>query len=265
MMNYNLLLMIITVLLVSILFGCNDVTIGSDSSTENSSAINVSVESVDDVDQDNKAQKIVDKTKSEESLVQSEIVNVKSETSLIQSEIVDAKSQTNSMQSEIVDTRSEISSTSSETEVIQSEHSSKENGNSEEQSNVMNLGKLYVNNNCIEGVDIDVNSDCAKVPFLKIIRCLNLSVEEKTTNKYEIKNRNAVYFLNCNDKISLVRKGDTENLLIPPPGCFLYHCEYKDNEVVVDSVTLKGALQRMGVLVEVLIDQDTCSVYVNKR
>ena len=79
-------------------------------------------------------------------------------------------------------------------------------------------------------------------------------IVENTNEAMYIKNNSDTYVLCHSPSVSLIKQGDTDNLMIPTPGTSSYYCRYELGDVFLDIDTLDEVLYSMGVNIDVSVD-----------
>ncbi len=126
-------------------------------------------------------------------------------------------------------------------------------------------GTLIVNNKTVVTENIVIhfkkNANYADLPLIEVMKNLGMTVDWIDENTAEIVCEDKNYVINLS-KVSLVEFEQNYNLLSPPPGGERSY-EILDKELILDSCTMKSALNQMGVKIEVVIDYTEFVVYIN--
>lgn len=131
----------------------------------------------------------------------------------------------------------------------------------EEECNNMTHWSVYVNGKVLEGLPAFVSSTNVRLPFLHTVEALGMLAERQTDSVYVINNEE-IYILYYSPDISFVRRGDTDNLMVAPPGSSSYYCQYELGDVFLDSGTLEGVLYRMGVNIDISVDDTSATIVI---
>lgn len=103
----------------------------------------------------------------------------------------------------------------------------------------------------------------ADLPLTEVLKSLGMSVEWVDGNTANVTYEDKKYVLNLT-KVSMVEVGTTHNLIAPVPGSHRVHTVL-DRELILDGLTIKLALQAMGVDINVTIDIDKSIVNITNR
>lgn len=143
---------------------------------------------------------------------------------------------------------------------IDKQNDASENTKSREECYNMTHWAVFVNGEVIDGFPAFKSSKNVRLPFVQTVEALGLTVEKQSEVIY-VKNDNDTYVLRYSPDVSFVRQGDMDNLMIPAPGTSSYYCRYESGDVFLDSDTLDEVLYRMGVDIDISVN-DTSSTIV---
>ena len=115
---------------------------------------------------------------------------------------------------------------------------------------------LLINGSEITDCEVTVHEGHSEIPLLPVISQLDCQIERAEDSIARIVVQGQVFYLDL-DEHTLYAEDNSMNLLTAPPGNQNYACYRDEDDLVVDSNTLKSALRLMGV--EVNISED----YVN--
>lgn len=120
---------------------------------------------------------------------------------------------------------------------------------------------VYVNASNMRELPIPISSRNVRLPFVQIVDALGMIIEN--TNEYiYIKNNSDTYALCHSPSVSLIKQGDTDNLMIPPPGTSSYYCRYELGDVFLDIDTLDEVLYRMGIDIDISVDYTSSTIAI---
>ncbi len=120
---------------------------------------------------------------------------------------------------------------------------------------------VYVNGEVINGLPVFISSTNIRLPFVQTVEVLGINVEKQSESIY-VRNNSDTYVLCFSPGISFVQQGDTDNLMIAPPGTSSYYCKYELGDVFLDSDTLDGVLYRMGVDIDISVDHTSSTIAI---
>lgn len=108
---------------------------------------------------------------------------------------------------------------------------------------VFKSASLYLNDSFVTNKNIYISSDgIAKFSLLEIFKCLNFSIEPQENNSIKIIYNEKEYYLNITEK-AFYRKGETNNLIIIPPGSEVFSIEVIDGDLIVQAGGIVTLLQ----------------------
>lgn len=120
---------------------------------------------------------------------------------------------------------------------------------------------VYVNGSNMGELPISISSRNVRLPFVQIVDALGMIIEN-TNEAIYIKNNSDTYVLCHSPSVSLIKQGDTDNLMLPPPGTSSYYCRYELGDVFLDTDTLDEVLYRMGVNIDVSVDYKSSTISI---
>ena len=120
---------------------------------------------------------------------------------------------------------------------------------------------VYVNGSNMGKLPILISSRNVRLPFVQIVDALGMIIEN-TNEAIYIKNNSDTYVLCHSPSVSLIKQGDTDNLMIPPPGTFSYYCRYELGDVFLDIDTLDEILYRMGIDIDISVDYTSSTIAI---
>ena len=125
-----------------------------------------------------------------------------------------------------------------------------------------NMELIVLENKLVQGNQMvfSKNLDDVLLPFIAISKALGANVDWKGNNSALIELNNKRYNLNI-DEISLYEEGSQINLIFPTPGEPLC-CDPKENELLINYVSLKTVLEVLRIPASIQVDYNNKSVRV---
>lgn len=125
-------------------------------------------------------------------------------------------------------------------------------------------GKININGEDIakKTATIYIHKKYAVLPLTEVFKGLGYSVEWMNNNTAYIVVDENRYILELNGEASLKKDSDDCNLIIPPPGSTTFYSQIIENELILDSDTIRSILFFMGKLIYINIDYDSAVVYI---
>ena len=131
-----------------------------------------------------------------------------------------------------------------------------DHANKKDQEYKLVRGAVFLNGEVVEDLPAFVGSSDVRLPFMQIVQLLGMTVESKEDGLVYITNDDVLYILQTSPEIVLVKQGDDNNLMLPPPGTSSYYCQYEMDDVFVDYGTLWSALYFMDVAIHYATDYE---------
>ena len=127
--------------------------------------------------------------------------------------------------------------------------------------------KLIVNNKDIIDNHVMIRREnkttYVDFPFIEFIKILGMHVEWIDDITADIFYKDKKYVLKTPDKISLVEDGKNENLFVFDGGCQSY--TLLDKELVLDDISIKMFMRRIGEPIDIKIDDEKSMVYIDEE
>ena len=114
-------------------------------------------------------------------------------------------------------------------------------------------GILMVNGVKVTNDEVQIKSDYAMLPLTAVMKGLDMTVNWFDENTAEVVYNDNTFLLNISDVSLFDSKHKNTNLLMPAPGGSRRY-SVLDNEILIDSNTLKSVLFQMKINVNVSID-----------
>lgn len=119
-----------------------------------------------------------------------------------------------------------------------------------EESEVNCSGTLFVNGIDIYDIEMNTMERYAILPLMSIMEALNAVVEWTNDTNAVIFYNEKTSFLDI-AKFSLQAEDDSFNYLLPLPGSHYSYCQYRQNELYLDSTSLKNFLRDIDVNIKI--------------
>ena len=123
-------------------------------------------------------------------------------------------------------------------------------------------GLLKMNGVVIARENVTIYSDYTELPLIEVMKSLDMDVNWLDKNTAVIMYDGKKYTLNLIN-VTLFEDGQDRNLLLPPPGG-KRHYTVLEEELVLDSNTVKSVMYLMGIHLRIDIDRKEQIVSISK-